>query len=342
MQPKKQITIKQVAHEAGVSTQTVSRVLNNRPDVAPETRQVVQDVIDRLGYQPSAIARSLIRRRSHSLGIVVAEIGQYGPTRRLLGIEKQANKLGYSLHLSIMHNPATGKGERLLNDLLSWHVEGVIWAVPEIGDNRAWLQDRIHRLSIPLICINEQPHSNIPAVSVNNRVAGQMATTHLLEQGYKNIGLITGPLTWKVAQQRQLGWQDILPACNDNYIFEGDWSATSGEQGLRYLLEHNADLDAVFACNDQMALGVLQAAHQLGLCVPKDLGVVGFDNTPESAYYWPPLTTVRHQLREQGQFAVQELVKLIEEASPQDEATGQLDDTLLHPQLIIRKSSVTT
>ena len=342
MSTQKQITIKQVAQEAGVSTQTVSRVLNDRPDVAPETRQLVQDVIDRLGYQPSAIARSLIRRRSHSLGIVVAEIGQYGPTRRLAGIENQADQLGYSLHLSIMHDPEADRGEQVLNDLLSWHVEGVIWAVPEIGDNRAWLQDKIPRLSVPIICINEQPHSTLPAVSVNNRASGRLATGHLLAQGYKNIGLITGPLSWKVARQRQLGWQDSLPAFSKEQIFEGDWSAASGERGLRYLLEHYPKLDAVFACNDQMALGVLQAAHQLSLRIPEDLGVVGFDNTPESAYYWPPLTTVRHQLREQGQIAVQELVKLIMVDSYQqpNETKGQSDDTLLEPQLIVRKSSI--
>ena len=339
MSTKKQITIKQVAQEAGVSTQTVSRVLNERPDVAPETRQLVQDVIDRLGYQPSAIARSLIRRRSHSLGIVVAEIGQYGPTRRLLGIENQANEMGYSLHLSIMHDPEQDSGERLLNDLLSWHVEGVIWAVPEIGSNRTWLQEKIPRLSIPVMCINEQPRSPFPAVSVNNRAAGRLATEHLLDQGYQNIGLITGPEGWEVTRQRRLGWQDSLPTFYEDQIFEGNWSASSGEQGLRHLLTHFPKMDAIFACNDQMALGVLQAAHQLGLRVPEDLGVVGFDNTPESAYYWPPLTTVRHQLKEQGKYAVHELVGMIE-GTQQGVNQNSLDDTLLQPQLIVRKSSV--
>ena len=337
---KKHVTIKQVAQEAGVSTQTVSRVLNNRPDVSPETRQLVQDVINRLGYHPSAIARSLIRRRSHTLGIVIAEIGQYGPTRRLLGIEHQAAELGYSLHLNIMHDPETSRGEQLLNQLLSWHVEGVIWAVPEIGDNRAWLQEKVPRLSVPVICINEQPHSVLPAVSVNNRAAGRLATQHLLNQGYQTIGLITGPAGWEVAHQRKLGWQDSLPAFNDTQIFEGDWSASSGEQGLRQLLAQIPNLDAVFACNDQMALGVLQAAHQQGLRIPQDLGVVGFDNTPESAYFWPPLTTVRHQLQEQGKFAVQELVAMIEGGYRHSEHQTALDNTLLEPQLIIRKSSV--
>ena len=335
---KKQITIKQVAREAGVSTQTVSRVLNNRPDVAPETRRLVQEVIVRLDYQPSAIARSLIRQRSHALGVVAAELGQYGPTRRLLGIEQQANESGYSLHLSIMHEPELENGEQLLNDLLSWHVEGVIWAVPEIGNNRAWLHDKIPQLPVPIICISEQPCNDLPAVSVDNRAGGQLATEHLLAQGYQHIGIITGPLTWEVARQRQLGWQDALPTAQNERIFEGDWSAASGEQGLRQLLERYPEMDAVFACNDQMALGALQAAHQLKLRVPQNLGLVGFDNIPESAYFWPALTTVRHQLIEQGKIIVRELVSMIE-TKQQAKSIAQADAIVLQPRLVIRKSS---
>jgi LacI family transcriptional regulator len=299
----------------------------------------VQEVISRLGYQPSAIARSLIKRHSHTLGVVTAELDQYGPSRRLLGIERGANESGYSLHFSLVHQPETDHGERLLNDLLSWHVDGIIWAVPEIGNNRAWLQDKIPRLPAPVIFISEQPHSSLPAVSVDNRAGGRLATQHLLAQGYQNIGLITGPLSWEVARQRQLGWQDALPATQDRQIFEGDWSAASGERGLRQLLKQYPDMDAVFACNDQMALGALQAAHQLGRRVPEELGLVGFDNTPESAYFWPSLTTVRHQLIEQGKIVVKELINLIE-AGPQNEKTIQPEAALLQPQLIIRKSSV--
>ncbi len=338
MATNQQVTIKQVAQEAGVSTQTVSRVLNNRPDVAPETRRLVQAVIDRLGYQPSAIARSLIRRRSHALGVVVAELGQYGPTRRLLGIEQAADELSYSLHFSMIQQPEADSGERLLNDLLSWQVEGVIWAVPEIGYNRAWLQDKIPQLSVPVICISEQPCSNLPAVSVDNRIGGRLATEHLLAQGYQHVGLITGPLTWEVARQRQLGWQDALRTTQNRQIIEGDWSAASGERGLRQLLKQYPEMDAVFACNDQMALGALQAAHQLSLRVPEDLGLVGFDNTPESAYFWPALTTVRHELIEQGKLIVRELIGMIEARQQTDKVVQKA--TVLQPQLVIRRSSV--
>jgi LacI family transcriptional regulator len=164
-------------------------------------------------------------------------------------------------------------------------------------------------------------------------------TEHLLEQGYQHIGLITGPLTWEVARQRQLGWQDALRSTQDRQMVEGDWSAASGAGGLRQLLAQYPEMDAVFASNDQMALGVLQTTHQLALRVPEDLGVVGFDNTPESAYFWPPLTTVRHQLIEQGRIAVQTLISMIE-SQRQNGVFAQSEIAVLQPQLVVRKSSV--
>lgn len=336
---KKQITIKQVAQEAGVSTQTVSRVLNDRPDVGPETRRHVQQIIDRLGYQPSALARSL-KRSSRILGVVTAELGQYGPMRRLMGIDQGAAELGYALHLSLVHEPETDNGQQLLQELLAWQVEGVIWAVPETHHNRVWLHDKIPELPVPVLFISERSDSNVAAVAVDNRTGGRMSTEHLLAQGYQHIGILTGPANWHVAQQRQLGWQDALQmACESKQIVEGDWSAASGERGLRRLLEQYPKLDAVFVANDQMALGVLQAAHQLGRQVPKDLGVVGFDNTPESAYFWPPLTTVRHQLVEQGKLAVKALAGMIE-AQRQTGKIVQPETTLLQPELVVRKSSL--
>jgi LacI family transcriptional regulator len=334
----KQITISQVAQEAGVSKQTVSRVLNDRPDVAPETRQLVQAVIDRLGYQPSNFARRL-KQRSCTIGLVTAELGQYGPMRRLVGIEQEAADLGYSLHLGLIHQVEIDSGERVLNDLLAWHVEGIIWAVPEVSDNRAWLHHKLAQLPVPVLFISEQSGGNLSAISVDNRAGGQLATEHLLSQGYQHIALITGPLTWEVSRQRQLGWRDALASTEVRQIVEGDWSAASGAQGLRQLLQQYPGMDAVFACNDQMALGVLQAAHELQIRVPQDLALVGFDNTPDSAYFWPPLTSVRHQLIEQGKDAVHALIRMIESQSQYDDF-AQPEVNVLQPQLVVRNSTV--
>ena len=334
---KKSITIKEVAQEAGVSTQTVSRVLNDRPDVAPKTRHTVRAVIERLGYQPNAIARSLIRQRSHTMGVVASELDQYGPMRVLTGLEREAHNLGYSLILSLIHQPETDAGEQALNNLLGRQVDGIIWASAEIDHNRDWLREKIDRLPTPIVLLDGSFDANA-LVASSSRACGRLATQHLLAQGYRHIGHITGPLAYRSAQQRLLGWQDILLTTRPNQLVEGDWSAASGERGLRQLLAQYPELDAVYAANDQMALGVLQAAHQMSLRVPEDLGVVGTDNIPESAYFWPPLTTVRHHMIEQSKIIVRKLDQLIQ-AKAQNKQVDQPKNIYLQPELIIRKSS---
>jgi LacI family transcriptional regulator len=223
--------------------------------------------------------------------------------------------------------------------LLTWHVDGIIWAIPEIGQNRTWLQRQAAQLPVPIVFISEQSIDNESTVSVDNYAGGLMATQHLLAQGYQHIGIITGPLNWAVAQQRRLGWQEALVAYQNRQIFEGDWSAASGEAGLHHLRQHYGELDAIFVSNDQMALGVLQAAPQLGLRVPEDLGVIGFDNIPEAAYFTPSLTTIRHKLIDQGKIVVQRLIDIIE-ARRNNTALPSTSPPILQPELVIRKSSV--
>jgi DNA-binding LacI/PurR family transcriptional regulator len=189
-----------------------------------------------------------------------------------------------------------------------------------------------------LIC--EQPLYSEHAVSIDNRAGGLLATQHLLGQGYRHIGTITGPLGWAVAQQRLLGWQDALPSHQSHHMFEGDWSAASGECGLYQLRQQYPEMDAVFAGNDQMALGVLQAALQMGLQVPQDLAVIGFDNIPEASYFHPPLSTIRHKLADQGKIAVQQLVEMIEARRNKNILSPEA--VILQPELIIRKSSIRT
>lgn len=343
MAAKKRVTIKEVAGEAGVSTQTVSRVINNRPDVASDTRRRVQQVIDRLGYQPSQLARSLSQGRSCTLGVVGSGLEHYGPSRTLSGIEKEADRWGYSLLLSLVHQSETHSVEQLLRDMVSRHVDGIIWAQPEIGKNRKWLQRENLPLSVPIVFLSMQAQPNLAVVAIDNRAGGQMATEHLLNQGRRHVGLITGPLDWWEARERHLGWQEALQgaglAVEDNLVMEGDWSPASGERGLRRLLEQRPDVDAVFACNDQMALGVLRAARQMGRRVPDDLAVVGFDDIPEAAYFYPPLSTVRQDLVDFGCRAVTELRRAVD-ARDEGQPVPPPQSVLLRPQVIVRESSV--
>ena len=342
MNTNKRATIKEVARAAGVSTQTVSRVINNRPDVSPETRGRIQQVIEQLDYQPSALARSLIQQRSYTLGIVTAGLKFTGPSRTLNGIANKAEELGYALLLEEMLQFDTDNIKPLLQDLLARHVDGIVWAVPEVGDNRRWVGEILNDVPVPVVFLTMQPRPGVSTVAVDNYAGGVLATRHLLEQGYREIGHISGPLDWWEARQRKQAWRDTrqqagLPA-PENACTEGNWSSASAEAAFTQLLESYPGMDAVFAGNDQMALSVLQMAHRRGLCVPQDLAVIGFDNMAESAYFWPALSTINHSLYELGCRAVQETVEQIEAVRRDERLEPQ--NILLSPDLIVRESSV--
>lgn len=338
----KVVTIKDVAKVAGVSSMTVSRVVNNRPDVSPKTRQRVQKVIDELGYAPSEIARSLSQGRSNTLGVVSAALEFYGPSRTLVGIERQANQLGFSLMVRLLHNPLESWGERALNELVVNHVAGIIWAVAEIGDSRDWLYEHISDVPMPIVFLSMQPRHDTAVVSVDNRLGARLAVRHLLEQGYRKIGIITGPLDWWEARERERGWKDTLEEAGmddfDGLKASGDWTAASGYRAMMQLLEQTSDLQAVFVSNDSMALGTLQAASISGRSVPEDLAVVGFDDIPESSYFSPPLTTVKQGLLDVGRQAVSLLYENLQAARNGESVGAQL--SVIEPQLVIRQSSV--
>jgi DNA-binding LacI/PurR family transcriptional regulator len=340
---KKRVTIKQVAHEAGVSTQTVSRVINDRPDVAPETRKRVLGVIERMGYQPSAIARSLIQKRSYTLGVVIAGLKYIGPSRTLNGITGQADKKGYTLLLKELPDFVSINVKPILDSLMSRQVDGIIWGVPEVGDNRDWLKDNLPELPVPVIFLTMGPIEGLPLVAIDNYMGGRLATEHLIEQGCRRIAHITGPLDWWEARERKRGWQDAITdvgfRLEDVYCVNGNWSTRSGEKAILRLMDEYPEMEAVFVGNDQMALSVLQHACRRGIQVPQELAVVGFDDIEEAAYFWPPLSTVSQDQNELGCTAVRELVHIIE-ASRQEGVEYESKIITLQPRLVARESSV--
>ncbi len=200
----KRVTIKAVATAAGVSTQTISRVVNGRPDVSPETREHVQEIIDKLGYQPSKIARSLIRGQSFSLGVVSYGISLYGPALVLQGIQEATVQSGYSFMLNILPDAEVYDADKIVRDIMSYHVDGILWAVPEIGQNRDWIQQILPKISVPIVFLNVQSWPMLIMVVIDNRHGGRLATRHLIEQGRQHIGIITGPMNWWEARQREL------------------------------------------------------------------------------------------------------------------------------------------
>jgi LacI family transcriptional regulator len=344
MKAKKRITIKQVAQAAGVSTQTVSRVINDRPDVAPETRERVQQVVEELGYRPSALARSLIQQRTYTLGVVTAGLKYLGPSRTLNGITSKAEELGYALLLKELSRFDTDDVEPILQTLLSRQVDGIVWAVPEVGDNRLWVDAGLGEVNVPVVFLTmESNYPDLSIVSIDNYLGAKMATEHLLRQGYQRIGHISGPLDWWESRQRQAGWQAALVEAGmealESHCVEGNWSALSGETAFWQLVSQYPDIDAMFVGNDQMALSVLQVASRNGVSIPSQLGVVGFDGWSETAYFIPPLTTVYQDQHHLGCTVVEEIVRSVEKVQ-RGETLNTPNTIILKPELIVRESSV--
>ncbi len=337
------VTLQDVARLAKVSAKTVSRVVNNQGEISEPTRRRVQEAIEQLGYRPNILARSLVSQRSHTLAVVCSGLEYFGPSHTLTGVEQRSYELGYSLLFSLLPNAQETNVAPLLDSFVARRVDGIIWAVSEIGDNRAWMRPEVLASLPPVVFVTMQPRPGFSIVVVDNRAGAEQATRHLVELGRRRIGAITGPLMWWEARERLEGFRrtleqaglEVTPA----QVVEGDWTAASGKRGMLRLLEQYPQLDAVFVANDQMALGALGVAHQLGKRVPEDIAFVGFDNIPESDCFWPPLTTVEQHLFDVGGAAVQMLHNLIE-AQQGGQADLPPEVRILKAELCIRESSL--
>lgn len=332
-------TIKDVAAAAGVSTQTVSRVLNDRPDVSPETRQRVQKVIDQLDYRPSQLARSLIQQRSYTLGVIIAGLRYVGVSLTLNGITEAAEAAGYSLLLKELPRFDLTDVGPPIQDLLAHQVEGILYAAPQVGDNWQHVQRVLPKPHPPLVFLKGEAQPGYTTISIDNFMGAQCATDHLLASGRRHIAHLAGPQDWWEARQRLAGWRDALQTAGispqESHWAAGNWSSASGEAAFAQLLKQYPEMDAVFAANDQMALAVLNLAQQQGLQIPQDLAVIGFDDLAEAAYFNPPLTTIRQDLHQLGWQAVQKLLEAIKTKS--EAATAEA--ILLQPELIQRLSA---
>jgi LacI family transcriptional regulator len=284
----------------------------------------------------------MIRQRSLTLGVVTAGLRFIGPSQTLNAVVAEADRMGYALLLKELPRFDTQEIEPILRSLLTLHVDGLIWAVPEVGDNREWLKEN-RRLPVPIVFLTMRDFEPYPVVRVDNRCGAYLATHHLIEQGYRAIGHISGPLDWWEAQERLAGWRDALLEAglpdSDSHWVEGNWSSASGYRAVQQLMEQYLELDSIFAANDQMALSALLEAQRRGKRVPQDLGIAGFDGLAEAEFFNPPLTTVVQDLRALGSAAVRTLVRLIQEVEEPGSQPPQ-EETVILPSLIVRESSL--
>ncbi|MEW9533270.1 LacI family DNA-binding transcriptional regulator [Microbispora sp. NPDC049125] len=319
-----------VAELAGVSAMTVSRVLNTPQKVRPETRARVLAAVRELDYRPNSAARVLVTGRSGVLGVVSFDTTLYGPASTLYGIEQAARENDYLV--SIASLPALNRRsiEEGVDRLRSQSVDGIIIVAPHES-----AAEGLRHLppGLPVVDVGGGDDLPVPVAAVDQQAGAARATRHLLSLGHRTVWHLSGPPNWIDSSGRVAGWRSALEA-EGREVPEplvGDWSAHSGyEIGKR--LARGREITAMFVANDHMAMGLLRALRESGRRVPEDVSVVGFDDVPESAYFWPPLTTVRQNFGEVGRRAFQLLL---------DRIGGTEGDArrLVEPELVVREST---
>jgi len=321
-----------VARRAAVSTQTVSRVANGRTNVDAGTRERVQRAMAELGYRPNRAARALKAGRFHTIGVITAYLSTYGMSRTLDEIVLAAADARYSI--TLLPIAATSSGVSGAIDRLSEEaVDGILVTVEPhlLAGAEVTLPD-----DLPIVVVNSGSGGDLSLVDSDQRGGARLATRHLLDLGHRTVWHLAGPAESATSGDRTSGWSETLreAGIDPPPVLAGDWSAESGYRHGTELAARD-DVTAVFAANDQMALGLIQALHAAGRSVPGEISVVGFDNMPESAYFWPPLTTVHQDFAAIGRSAIALLLDRLEQRT--GPAVGE--ERVIPTRLIIRQST---
>ena len=330
------VTIKDVARRAGVSTATVSYVLNNTNRVGSETKERVLKAAEVLGYQPNAMAQGLVMRRTKTLGLVIPHTAEfvfsdpYFPTM-LKGVSSVASRRGYYLLLSLPQ-----EGENLLaacQGLYSQQrVDGVIMVCTP-RQTKDW--GIFESLQIPVVLLGDTHTADIASVDVDNETGSFRATMHLLEWGHTRIGCITGDMRYEYSDERLLGFERALSrfGLEPTAIVHGDFTRTSGKQGAERILSEHPEITALICGNDLMALGAMEALAERGKRIPRDISVIGFDDIPDAARAPVPLTTMGQPVEDLGRQAAELLLDLVEKKPVKNR------QRLLKTELVVRAST---
>jgi DNA-binding LacI/PurR family transcriptional regulator len=320
-----------VAKLAGVSHQTVSRVINGSDQVREETRERVLAAMRMLDYRPNPVARALVTGRSKTIGVVSFDTTLYGPASTLFGIERAAHEEGYFTSIISLKSLDRPSVLTAVERLRGQAVDGILVIAPQITAAHAVAHLPV---DVALVAVEAGPDNEVPVVAVDQFAGAVAATQHLLELGHRTVWHIAGPGDWQESRQRIAGWRQTLEEARAEAPspLVGDWSARAGyELGQRLMTE--PDVTAVFVANDQMALGLLRVLHETGRNVPRDVSIVGFDDVPEAAYFTPPLTTVRQDFMAMGRRSLHLLLSEI------DNGTRSTTRETVPPELIVRAST---
>jgi DNA-binding LacI/PurR family transcriptional regulator len=325
------VVMADVAKLAGVSLQTVSRVINDSPHVRDETRERVQDAMRKLEYRPNPVARALVTGRSRTLGVVSFDTTLHGPASTLFGIERAAHEADYFVSIVSLRELTSAAVVSAVERLRDQGVDGILVVAPQESATQALLH---LPEDVPVVAAEAGPDDSVPLVAVDQVDGARLATQHLLELGHRTVWHISGPSDWLEAEDRVNGWRRTLDAAGAPAppVLVGDWSARAGYELGRELAER-ADVTAASVANDQMALGLLRRLHEAGRRVPDDISVVGFDDLPEAAFMNPPLTTVRWDFLDLGARSVELLLTEIDERAPAPAHTS------VDPTLVVRAST---
>jgi DNA-binding LacI/PurR family transcriptional regulator len=320
-----------VARLAGVSHQTVSRVLNNVPSVRPATKERVEQAIAQLRYSPSPAARALVTRRTRTIGMVTPGSSEYGPTSTAMHFNVAARAARFSVDTMTLSESDPAAIRSSVEALLRQRVDAIVLVVTDIAELDVVLN---LDLNIPIIAVAATTRRSPAVVSIDQYRGARSAVRHLVELGHTRVLHIAGPQDAPDSIERVRGWQDevIAGRLEATEVHHGDWSARSGyELGIR--LSEITVGTAVFVANDYMALGLISALSERGLRVPEDVSIVGFDDVPEAGYLLPPLTTVRQDFAALGGLMMQKVLIAIEE--PENVSVS----TSLPTTLVVRKST---
>ncbi len=329
----KAATLADVAHLAGVSQQTVSRVVNGQGPVSARTRARVQDAVTQLQYVPNRLAQGLVRQRTHSIGFATNDIALHAPSQLTSAIERAARGHGFSLIVAMVPDYGLDAASRTVRSLRERQVDGVLINASLGGEDATALQAQ--HPDTPCVFLDVPPDAPVHAALLDQAHGARLAARHLVTLGHTRIACIHAPAGAVAEHARLRAWRDELRAHGLHLALqeEGDWSPGSGHRATAALLASGVPFTALLVANDQMAVGALRALWERGLSVPHDVSVIGYDDTAESALLIPPLTTVRQDFPTLGARAFDHLRELLDGGTPGERVR------VTQPELIERAST---